>query len=293
MYGRNFKDVALRIVASISRKVLCRTSHIHSNAREIESRSLAQFTLESGKSFEMQVLFVNQTAFIAVNGMHVAKYVHCTVRNQINSIEIRGDVTNMNVHNKYCRRYPIIYGNRPHISRLRGLYAVTAKDEHLEPPCTEEQAFLAVPYYAVFGAGFFANRYTLTVSGYVSPTPSTIRVALQVCEDVWPEPEIPVQVEVRFSEEAHVFREPLVLINSFLHGVWSGEINCNHRSELRPGSEYILRFERGRGAFQIYINNRHVFNYPYRKSPNIVGTCMVEGTIQLHDVVIESDYMSV
>ncbi|XP_037819674.1 LOW QUALITY PROTEIN: galectin-4-like [Lucilia sericata] len=292
------KDIALRIACRVSSNSLGRNSRIKHIWGVEETNSAIPFRLNSCSTFEIQVLFTVDHILIALNGLHIAKFAHRLPFHDIRNIDIRGDITDVHVERNIVTDYPTRPDKTPHIVRLGGRYANTSNLEDLESEadCCElattdaAERFLPLPYYATFDKGFFDLGYSIGVRGHVRLNPHTFKVALQVGQNVWPQPTIALLLEFRFTRQRDgETGEPVIARNSFANGKWTGEIKSELATGLRPGADFHLVVVRGRKSFEIYMNDKPVTDYPYKVNPKYVDTCFIAGDIKLFSVDIESD----
>lgn len=295
------KDLALRIAVRISTNTVGRNARIKRVWGTEETSSAIPFRLNDDSPFEIQILFTVENILIALDGLHIAKFQHRLPFHDIRSIEIRGDITEVHVERNIVTDYPTRPDKTPYISRIAGRYADKTRIQNLETDIdyceivsessTEEaERFLPLPYYATFDKGFFDLGYSLGVRGHVRLNPHMFKVALQVGQNVWPQPTIALLLEFRFTRQRDgETGEPVIARNSFANGKWSGEIKSELATGLRPGADFHLVVVRGRKFFEIYMNDKPVTDYPYKVNPRYVDTCFITGDIKLFSIDIEND----
>ncbi|KAM7351830.1 galectin-4-like [Cochliomyia hominivorax] len=287
------KDLAIRIAVRVSTSTIGRNSRIKRVWGLEETSSAIPFHLESGNTFEVQILFTIEYIFIALNGLHIAKYAHRLPFHDIKSIEIRGDITDIHVERNIVTDYPTRPEKTPHIARLAARYDHT-ENYDMEPDycemasvasSEEAERFLPLPYYATFEKGFFDLGYSIGVRGHVRLNPHMFKIALQVGQNVWPQPTVALLLEFRFTRQRDgETGEPVVARNSFANGKWTGEDKSVLATGLRPGADFHLIVVRGKKSFEIYMNDKPLIDYPYKVNPKYVDTCFIAGDMKLFSV---------
>ncbi|XP_073825866.1 galectin-8-like [Musca autumnalis] len=291
-------DIALRLAAVISRNIIGRNTRVTGYWGTEETTSVMPINLKQGSRFFLQILFTMDTVMIAMDGSHVAKYQHRVPYHDIRSIEIRGDVRDLQVDHKIVTDYPQRIGNSKHYAHISNRHAETGiyypedydhpSEEEEENNQTVDERPLPLPYYASFPRGFFELGYSMVIWGRVRSKPQHFRICLQTGHNIWPQPTVALAIEFQFSFNSNgETEEPLIVRNSFTNGRWSEEIKSELTTGLRQNSEFHLYIVHGKKAFEILLNNRPLLNYPYKVNPKCVDTVLVSGDIKLYDIEIE------
>lgn len=294
------RDIALRLAAVMTRNIIGRNSRIKDYWGTEETITAIPFALDADSKFLLQILFTVDNIMIAIDGFHVAKYQHRLPFHQIRSIEVRGDVDDLHVERRIVTEYPQRTEKSKHFVQMSNRHAVTGvydpedydlyEDEHAN--CLEEvsdlQRFLPLPYYASFPRGFFTLGYSMVISGHMRSRPHSLKISLQSGQHVWPQPIVALLLEFHFTiDHDGETGEPMVVRNSFANGRWSGEIKSQLSTGLRPGAEFRLGIVRGKNAFEMYVNDKPIVEYPYKVNPKYVDTLFVAGDIKLFNIEIE------
>ena len=288
-------DIALRIACRVSTNTVGRNSRIKNVWGPEETDSAIPFELCAGSSFEIQVLFTIECIYIALDGLHIAKFFHRLPFHNIRAIEIRGDIGCIQVHRNIVTDYPTRPEKTPHIARIHSVSAnidpgFNAMAEYGAQSPDAIPPFLPLPYYATFAKGFFDHCYSINIKGQVRLNPHVFKVSMQVGQNVWPQPTVALMMEFRFSRQKDgETGEPIIARNSFANGKWATEVKSELATGLRPGAEFHMFIIRGQNSFEVYMNDKPVTNYPFSVNPTYVDTCFISGDIKLLEVDIDKD----
>lgn len=112
--GSQSRDIALHINPRFPQNYIVRNSRVKDIWGIEEIASPLPFSLERGKSFNIQILVITNTFFISINGRHFAGFVFRIPVKLVNCIEVKGDVSDIQVNRHITHVYPDdIEGSEP------------------------------------------------------------------------------------------------------------------------------------------------------------------------------------
>lgn len=104
--GLHSRDVALHINPRLPQNYIVRNCKINGTWAKEEVTSAMPFSLKRGEPFAMQVLVTESEYYISVNGFHFAAYKHRIPYARVTCLQVRGDVTDVNVEQLDIVQYP-------------------------------------------------------------------------------------------------------------------------------------------------------------------------------------------
>lgn len=103
-YGN--KDIALHINPRLPQNYIVRNSYVNGNWDKEEVTSALPFNLKRGHTFAIQILITESEYFISINGHHFASFKHRIPYNRVRCLQVKGDVTDIEVEQVAILEYP-------------------------------------------------------------------------------------------------------------------------------------------------------------------------------------------
>lgn len=104
--GQAHQDIALHINPRLPQNYVVRNSKINERWGKEETTSALPFTLQRGDTFSIQILVTESEFLISINGKHFASYAHRLPYERITTLQVIGDVSDVNVQQVPVQLYP-------------------------------------------------------------------------------------------------------------------------------------------------------------------------------------------
>jgi Galactoside-binding lectin len=212
---------------------------------------------------------------LAVNGKHFAAFRHRLPYAKIKGIEVKGDVSDIQVDQIHVDKYPEISDREVLDISCSNAVKMPVKSGRLLP----------VPCYGRLTENFTHGK-RLHIKGRIKILPHSFFLNLQQGSYIWPHPQIAFHFNARFG---NVGGRHLICSNSWLNGKWDKELRseCCH---FMPGKEFYLVVACEESSFQIYLNDVLIQEYQHRCEPRMIDTLYIQGDIQLQNVFMENTF---
>lgn len=286
------RDVALRIEVDFEQSLFGRKSKSKGTWSEMDTETIFPVKLKPGRQIRIQILFTVNAFLIAINHKHVAVFNHRLPYHQIKTLEVHGDLQDVNMERKIVTDYPspVDPDSSTASCDLSSMEADSEEEDHGQEECNVcslRDKELVLPFIKTMEKGFLDLGYNLNVVGRIRNKPQLISISLQSGSNVWPLPTVALNIELRFNKPRDgETGEPIISRNSFAEGKWVGEQKSELSTGLRPSSDFHLVVMRGRRALEVYINNKPVTEFAYYVNPKHVDTVVVKGDLKLFSVCL-------
>jgi len=238
---------------------------------ETWSQFSSKYDLFRGSHFSIEILVTDIEFLLSVNGKHFGAYNHRIPYKKINSIEVKGDVKEVQIDQLFRDKYPEV----PTEAIPSAEPVLAADDKH---------KFMAVPFMAKISGGFTRNK-SLHIHGKVKLLPHSITINLQQSSHFWPHPVIPLHINPRFSNQGG---KHVVCRNSWVNGKWLKEERTELQAkDLSPGKFFTMVIECQFDSFLIYVNEKFFAEFRFR-TETIVDAVNIFGDVCLTKVWVES-----
>lgn len=104
--GQAHQDIALHINPRLPQNYVVRNSKINGRWGKEETTSAFPFTLQRGEPFAIQILVTEPEFLISINGKHFASFAHRIPFDRITTLQVIGDVSDVNVQQVPVQLYP-------------------------------------------------------------------------------------------------------------------------------------------------------------------------------------------
>uniref|UniRef100_A0A1A9VQ06 Galectin domain-containing protein n=1 Tax=Glossina austeni TaxID=7395 RepID=A0A1A9VQ06_GLOAU len=275
-------DIALRIVGDVHGNLVSRLSRRNREWSERETSSKSRYKLAPGKNFMIEVLTLEDSFKVAVNGFHTSSFYHDFRLKDIKMLDVHGDVSDVTVEQKFVQQYP----KRParsshfeHLSKREGYRDQSDSsdiDEFEDASDTDMTAsaqacsiekYLPVPYYASFDKKFFAHGFMATITGRARRIDSYFAVVFQTGTQEWPYPEWCFRVMFQYYCSQCGASAPLDVDED------------EEPVDVQINSEMRLTIKRGRNEYRSTFNGRSLRSRPFKSDPDSVDTILIFGDI--------------
>lgn len=285
------KDVALRIEVEFEQGSFGRKTRTKGVWSEAETETIYPLKLKPGRFIKIQILFTVNAFLIAINHKHTAVFNHRLAYHGIKTLEVRGDLLDVNMERRIITDYP----SPQEVENALALFDSTMDEdsedeEHNSDDCNAcslRDKELILPFTKTMEKGFLDMGYNLNVVGRIRNKPQLISISLQSGANIWPMPTVALHIELRFNKlRDGETGEPIISRNAFAEGKWVGEQKSELATGLRASSDFHLVVMRGRRALEVYINNKPVTEFAYYVNPKHVDTVVIKGDIKLFSVCL-------
>uniref|UniRef100_A0A1A9W0J1 Galectin n=1 Tax=Glossina brevipalpis TaxID=37001 RepID=A0A1A9W0J1_9MUSC len=284
-------DIALRIVGDVHGNIVSRLSRRNREWSEKETLSKSRYKLSPGKRFMIEVLTLEDSFKVAVNGFHISSFYHEFPLKDIKIIDVHGDVRGITIEQNFVQQYPKRPVRSSHFEHLskREEYrdqSESSDDDEFEDAsdtqlttstkvCTVER-YLPVPYYASFGNKFFANGFMSTIIGRARSINSYFAVVFQTGTQDWPYPE-------------WCFRIMFKYYCSQCGDSADDDDEDEESVDVQINSEIRVTIKRTHEGYESSFNGKPLRLRPFKSDPDSVDTILIFGDIRLLDIEIESN----
>lgn len=319
------RDIALHINPRLPQNYIVRNTKIRGVWGREEVASALPFSLRRGQPFSIQVLFTDECYMISVNGYHFCKYFHRLPYKTVTSIEVKGEIDDVQVERNMVSHYPE-RDSIPKTIRLTDELKSASPTKLLDniedigssdevPQLKQQQKLdqhiakwnidsvsnggvnvnkrtleLSLPFYGIIPKGFFELGRVLKVEGRVKLLPQTFYINLQTGHNCWPHQTIALHLNPRFTKQSSgAIGRATIIRNSWVDGAWGQEEKSELETSFRPGKHFSLSIVHGDGLFEIYVNHELITEYKFRVHPNTIDMIYIQGDIKLFDVVLENN----
>lgn len=271
MCGNNKQDIALHFNPRLPQNYIVRNSRVSNSWQKEEVSSEFPFDLFRGHKFTIDILVAETEYLIGVNGNHFGRFTHRVPFKKVNSIEVKGDVKDIEIDQVQLNNYPQVTPSN--IPKITG-----------NPPDTDNNEYLQVPYYGRLSEAFTRGK-TLHIKGRVKMLPHSFTINLQENTNIWPHPLIPLHFNPRFGNQGgrHV-----ICRNSWVNGRWGKEERTDTQTYFMPGKMFLLSISCQDEGYQIYLNGQFFAEYFFKCDPQLATMVCVHGDIKLKGVYLAS-----
>ncbi|BES94871.1 GLECT [Nesidiocoris tenuis] len=220
------KNIAFHLNPRFSTNCVIRNSFIDYEWGQEEIRTFRRNPLKKGSRFLLEIYVSPSHLLVAVNGSHFCEYSHRVPYNEINSIEINGDIILNKVELTTSNHYPMI-----------------------SPDATLDQTALEVPIVQKFSKSLTLPR-TIVIAGTVYLLPFGFHVNLQSGSYVYPHPVIPFHMSVRWRP----CEDDVIIFNSWTDDGWDDEVVMPMCNIFQPGADFLMELTITRNGFLGTLN---------------------------------------
>ncbi|XP_017046102.1 galectin-9B [Drosophila ficusphila] len=299
-------DVLLQVGSRLPQNYITRNSRLKGKWGPEENSSYLSFQLTRGQSFWMQILLTEEGFLISVNGFHFAKYLHRMPYRWLEAVDVLGDVANIVIDTYYVSEYPIRLTHS--LPRPIPLLYDTAVTKFLEDGDNLENAWkvlsslakmsskkylyqpsLPLPFYGKLGKdkNLIEGR-ALRIEGRVRLMPQRFSIAIQKGQEIWPQPTVSFYFSPCFLRSRNdKIGKVIISRRAYLNGKW---VNCTAsrlNTSLRPGGAFVIVIVCRDSYYELFVNNKSLFNFKYQMKPDCVNIVNIRGDIKLWEVVME------
>ncbi|XP_054744039.1 galectin-8-like isoform X2 [Anastrepha obliqua] len=309
------RDVALHINPRLPQNYIVRNTKVKGVWGREEVSSALPFSLHRGSRFAMQIFITDSDYLISVNGIHFAKYAHRLPYTSVSTVEVKGDVEDVNMERADVECYP---EHLPGVDPKEICVALDIFDEH--PNGGDKSALIPydevdgsnldwaplgikstialmknvacgipLPYYGLLPTNSLKVGRCLQIVGRVKLLPQSFYINLQKGQHYWPHPIIAFHFNPRFSKQSGAIGKAIVCRNAWFNGAWAEEERSELDTDFRPGKTFRLAIVCAENAFEVYLNDKLITEFKYRIKPDIVDTLYIQGDIKLRSVVLLSN----
>lgn len=269
--GNSKQDIALHFNPRLPQNYVVRNSRISGSWQKEEVSSEYPFELFRGKKFTVEILVTETEYLLGVNGKHFGKFSHRVPFKKVNSIEVKGDVTDIEIDQAHLDNYPqVIPAN---------ILAVNNNSDN-----NSNKEYMKVPYYGRLTEQFTAGK-TLYIEGRIKMLPHSFTVNLQQSTYIWPHPIIPLHFNPRFGNQGG---KHIICRNTWVNNKWGKEERTDTQSVFLPGKSFVLTIECQEQGYQIYVDGKLFAEYVFRCDVKFVTTVCIFGDVKLKNVYMLS-----
>lgn len=299
-------DVLLQVGSRIPQNYITRNSRIMGLWGPEENSSNLSFQLTRGKSFWMQILLTEECFFISVNGYHFATYNHRVPYRWLETVAVLGDVADIVIDTYFVSEYPIrLSHSLPQVIQIR---YDTATSRFLRDGDTRENDFIvlstlaknsakqymyrkgiSLPFYGTLAEDItLVEGRALRIEGRVRLMPQSFSVALQIGQEIWPQPTVSFYFSPSFLRSRHdKIGKAMIKRGAYLNGEWQNLQETRLNTNLRPGGAFVIVIACRKGYYELFVNTKLMLQFKYQMSPERVDMVNIRGDIVLWEVGIE------
>lgn len=301
-------NVVLRIGARLPQNYLTRNSRLKGLWGPMERSSNLSFQLTRGKSFWMQILITEECFLISVNGYHFAPYIHRMPYKWLEAVDVRGDVTDIAVDSFFVSEYPVrLTHSLPVVIPLqfeqnvatvapdvtpdpRAEWRVLSSLMMMSSPGYVFQPSLALPFYGTLPEKeHLTEGRALRIEGRMRLMPQSFSFALQIGQEIWPQPTVSFYFSQCFLRgKRDKVGNAIVTRSAYVKGEWVNTHVSRLSTSLRPGSAFVILIACRKQYYELFVNNKSLFQFKYQMRPDRVDIVNIRGDIKLWEVVIET-----
>ncbi|XP_016979356.1 galectin-9 isoform X1 [Drosophila rhopaloa] len=309
------RDVALHINPRLPQNYIVRNTKVQDIWGSEEVSSALPFLLSRGDKFSIQVLVTDACYMISVNGQHFATYTHKIPYMDVHILEVKGDVSNVEMQRTLVLSYPqrlpeseaknIELHIDDDIDEIDASVEETVKIPHewclISAPITQSDSSpkstlssndlgLTLPYYGALPPDSLVEGRCLKIEGRVRLLPHSFYINLQKGQDIWPHPQIAFHLNPRFTKASSgAIGKAVVCRNAWLEGAWAQEERSELDTNFRPGRTFSLAIVCTKTAYEVYVNRQFMTDFKYKLSPALVDTVYIQGDVKLWNVTMEQN----
>ncbi|XP_017004357.1 galectin-4 isoform X1 [Drosophila takahashii] len=309
------RDVALHINPRLPQNYIVRNTKVQDIWGSEEVSSALPFLLTRGDKFSIQVLVTDACYMISVNGQHFAAYKHRIPYRDVSILEVKGDVSNVEMQRTLVLTYPqrlpeseaknIELHIDDEIDEIDASVEETVKIPHewclINAPITQSDGSpksthssndfgLTLPYYGALPPNSLVEGRCLKIEGRVRLLPHSFYINLQKGQDIWPHPVVAFHLNPRFSKASSgALGKAVVCRNAWLNGAWAEEERSEFDTNFRPGRTFSLVIVCTKDAYEVYVNRQFMTDFKYKVSPALVDTVYIQGDVKLWNVTLEQN----
>ncbi|KRJ97009.1 galectin-4 isoform X2 [Drosophila yakuba] len=317
VYKNDSRDVALHINPRLPQNYIVRNTKVQDIWGSEEVSSALPFLLSRGEEFSIQVLVTEACYMISVNGQHFAEYTHRIPYEDVRILEVKGDVSNVEMKRSLVLKYPqrlpqseaknIELHIDDEINEIDASVEETIKIPHewclISAPNTQSDSSpksnlssgdlgLSLPYYGALPPNSLVEGRCLKIEGRVRLLPHSFYINLQQGQDIWPHPIIAFHLNPRFSKASSgAIGKAVVCRNAWLNGAWAQEERSEFDTNFRPGRSFCLAIVCTKTSFEVYVNRQFMTDFKYKVSPAVVDTVYIQGDVKLWNVTLEKNHL--
>jgi hypothetical protein len=204
-----------------------------------------------------------------VNGNHYGSFTHRIPFKKVSSIEVKGDVTDIEIDQVHLDNYPQV---------IPALIPTENSDNN------SDKEYMQVPYYGKLTEQFSSGK-TLFIEGRVKMLPHSFTINLQNGTYIWPHSTIPLHFNPRFGNQGG---RHIICRNSWLNGKWGKEERTDNKTVFLPGDNFLLSIQCQDNCFQISVNGKLFAEYMFRCDVSFVTTVYIFGDVKLRKIYLKS-----
>lgn len=260
-------DIALHFSPNLSEKTVVRNSRLNNIWSEEEMLIPMRFSVEDFKLFSINILIAQSDFKISLNGRHICSFNFRTPLKDISNLQISGFVDIKHVSLKKVDYYPY-----------------PTPDEHfvLIPFWEGEVAVPPETQYIVPLTGILqrdlSRGWELNIKGRVKILPHSFLINLQKGRHVWPDPIIPLNLNVKFAAAG----ETVMTRNSYANGQWGREERAPVFHFL-PGRNFVLVIKRHPGFYVILVDGNLAGSFALKGDP-VVDSVYIQGDVSIMQI---------
>ncbi|KAH8284474.1 hypothetical protein KR044_004103 [Drosophila immigrans] len=312
VYNNEARDIALHINPRLPQNYIVRNTKVYEVWGREEVSSALPFLLRRGDQFAIQVLITNACYMISINGHHFAEYSHRLPYGEVEILEVKGDVEDIQMERTVVKSYPkrlpesaarlieahldaeedevdnamtTITSTIPHEWCLIGskLSDISPKSNH-----SASDHGLNLPYYGTLLPKSLKKGRCIKIEGRVRLLPHSFYINLQQGQNIWPHPIIAFHLNPRFSQTSSgAIGKAVVCRNAWYNGGWAQEERSELDTNLRPGRTFSLAIVCSNDSFEVYVNQKFITEFKYHVKPDMIDTVYIQGDVKLWNVTLE------
>lgn len=238
------------------------------------------FVLHRDSTFLIQILVTQKNYSISVNGRHFCQYSHRLPFHLVNSLEVKGHVTNVSCEQSFISEYP-----EPACEVKEILYV----DDTNQVLAENERNLFPVPYYGKLKLPFDTS-HELHIHGRLKLLPDSFYVNLQSSSKIWPHPLIHFHFNPRFNSTGD--GKHILCCNSWLDGDWAKEERIDIRHpDFYPGRTFRMRFKRTYNSYLVYMNTTLIHEFRFRDNGLLQpDTVYIQGDFVISEIFVSNSY---
>ncbi|XP_017065612.1 galectin-8 isoform X3 [Drosophila eugracilis] len=317
VHNNERRDVALHINPRLPQNYIVRNTKVHDIWGSEEVSSALPFLLSRGDKFSIQVLVTEACYMISVNGQHFASYTHRIPYRDICILEVKGDVSNVEMLRTLVLNYPerlpetttkdIELHIDDEFDEIDASVEEAVKIPHewclIRAPITQSDGSpksshssnelgLTLPYYGTLPPNSLVEGRCLKIEGRVRLLPHSFYINLQKGQDIWPHPVIAFHLNPRFSKASSgAIGKAVVCRNAWFDGGWALEERSEFDTNFRPGRTFSLAIVCTKTAYEVYVDRQFMTDFKYKVSPSVVDTVYIQGDVKLWNVTLEQNHL--
>ncbi|XP_066907705.1 galectin-8 isoform X2 [Halyomorpha halys] len=220
LYG--FNEIAFHLNPRMDQNYIARNSFLNGEWGQEEGFGLMKSPLHSGKNFQIMIFISQEAYLVCVNGFHMFSFAHRVPPQNVEKIEIFGDIDLKAASLMSSNIYP-----DPNLIKFKKSF------ETLHLPFTYKLEEDLKP------------GFKIEIKGKIKLLPVSFRINLQSGAQFFPHPLITYHLNVRYAPECYVVQ------NSWGSGGanWDEEVRSPLPLSLSPGKDFEIN---------IYIHDSYI-----------------------------------